>query len=103
MSEEFPHCRHETCCQCYAKRGTTEHNDDCMDARSRRAMNARNTGGRRLPAFWMRTLAANLAIGAALCEAFNQGHEQAQHEQIYSNHGYRTDQDWRPGCQRSAR
>jgi hypothetical protein len=48
----------------------------------------------------MRTLAANLASCAALCEAFELGYEQNEHERLYSNHGYRTEQDWRPGCQR---
>jgi hypothetical protein len=45
-------------------------------------------------------LARNLRDAAALCAAFWQGHEQREHEQLYSNHGYRTDQDWAPGCGR---
>ena len=50
----------------------------------------------------LRTLASNLAAAGALCEAFAQGYDQHEHEQLYSNHGYRTDGDWRPGCQRPA-
>ena len=26
------HCRHESCCQCGAKRGTPEHDARCLDA-----------------------------------------------------------------------
>ena len=43
------------------------------------------------------TLAANLRVAGALCESFAMGHEQAEHEQLYSNHGYRKSGDWRPG------
>jgi hypothetical protein len=46
-------------------------------------------------------LARNLSIAAALVESFDLGYEQHEHEQLYSNHGYRTDQDWRPGCLRA--
>jgi hypothetical protein len=46
----------------------------------------------------MACLASNLAIAGGLCEAFDQGYEQREHEHLYSNHGYRTEQDWRPGC-----
>jgi hypothetical protein len=47
---------------------------------------------------WIAVLASNLAVAGGLCEAFDQGYEQREHEHLYSNHGYRTDQDWRPGC-----
>jgi hypothetical protein len=49
------------------------------------------------------TLAHNLAWAASLCEAFWQGWEEREHHDLYSSHGYRTEQDWRPGCQRPAR
>jgi hypothetical protein len=48
------------------------------------------------------TLAANLATVAALCASFSLGHAQHEHEQLYSNHGYRTEQGWRPGCGKAA-
>jgi hypothetical protein len=51
----------------------------------------------------MHCLAHNLVIAGALCAAFWQGHEQREHEQLYSNHGYRTDEGWRPGCGRAAK
>lgn len=62
----------------------------------------------RHPARWMLTLAHNLTIGAALCEAHRLGH----------SHGYAAcpcergecdmhqeyvDRQWHPGCQRAAR
>lgn len=47
-------------------------------------------------------LAANIATAGGLCEAFELGHSQANHEEMFSRHGYRCDEDWRPGCQRSA-
>lgn len=51
---------------------------------------------------WASNLALCLRDGAALCEAFELGYEQNEHERLYSNHGYRTEQDWRPGCGRTA-
>jgi hypothetical protein len=47
-------------------------------------------------------LASCLAVAGALCEAFDLGREQNEHERLYSSHGYRTDQDWLPGCGRPA-
>lgn len=46
----------------------------------------------------LRTLATNLAVAGGLCAAFWEGWEQREHHDLYSKHGYRTDQDWRPGC-----
>jgi hypothetical protein len=42
-------------------------------------------------------LSYNIGIAAMLCAAFWQGHEQREHEQLYSNHGYRECDDWYPG------
>ncbi len=50
----------------------------------------------------LHNLASNLSVAAGLCEAFDLGYEQHSHEQLYSNHGYRKDQDWSPGCGRQA-
>lgn len=38
------HCKHSTCCQCGAKRGTPEHDAECPDAIARRMISARSTG-----------------------------------------------------------
>ena len=46
----------------------------------------------------LHALASNLRVAAGLCEAFELGREQREHERLYSDHGYRTDLDWRPGC-----
>jgi hypothetical protein len=47
-----------------------------------------------------RDLAHNLAVGAALCEAFEEGWEQCEHNRLYAAHGYRMEQVWKPGCGR---
>lgn len=48
------------------------------------------------------TLAFNLGIAAGLCMTFWEGWEQREHHDLYSAHGYRTEQDWRPGCGKRA-
>lgn len=69
--------------------------DPCMDC-----------GEMAMPCLCLRTvfmrerleaLASNLATAAGLCAAFEQGYEQREHERLYSDHGYRMEQDWRPG------
>ncbi len=42
-------------------------------------------------------LARNLRDAGGLCAAFWQGHEQREHERLYSDHGYRECDDWYPG------
>jgi hypothetical protein len=46
-------------------------------------------------------LAACLREAAGLEVAFSLGYEQREHERLYSDHGYRKEQDWRPGCGRA--
>lgn len=41
------HCKHVTCCQCGAKRGTKEHDDECMDAKIGKAIAEHNAKYRR--------------------------------------------------------
>lgn len=47
-----------------------------------------------------RILARNLRDAGALCAAFWEGWDQREHHDLYSAHGYRTEQNWRPGCGR---
>ena len=44
MSKRAEHCRHAQCCQCSAKRGTPEHEAECMAGRISRALNKRLEG-----------------------------------------------------------
>ena len=44
LKPENSHCRHAQCCQCSAKRGTPEHEAECMAARVSRALNRRLEG-----------------------------------------------------------
>jgi hypothetical protein len=46
-------------------------------------------------------LASCLRQAAGLCAAFEEGWWQHDHHQMYSSHGYRSEQDWRPGCGRA--
>lgn len=48
------------------------------------------------------TLAHNLQIGAALCEAHALALDEAEGHRLYHEHGYRRDECWSPGCQRRA-
>ena len=50
----------------------------------------------------LNNLVTRIVFAAACCESFDAGYAQAEHERLYSNHGYRKDQDWRPGCGRVA-
>jgi hypothetical protein len=50
----------------------------------------------------LEVLAENIAIGAALCVAFEYGMEQEQLWQLYHEHGYRLHSQWRPGCGKPA-
>lgn len=49
---------------------------------------------------WPSRLAHNLAIGAALCQAFADGLVEAEDHRLYHEHGYRTRGCWSPGCGR---
>lgn len=42
--DKATHCRHADCCQCGAKRGTPEHEAECMAARIGRALAKRSKG-----------------------------------------------------------
>lgn len=48
------------------------------------------------------TLANNLAIGAALCEAHAIALDEAESHRLYHEHGYRLDGCWSPGCGKAA-
>ncbi len=51
---------------------------------------------------WPDNLAANLAWGGALCEAWDHAINEAEDHHLYHMHGYRLEGCWWPGCGRTA-
>ncbi len=97
------HCRHATCCQCGAERGTIKHSQECADAAIRRAMNkAMANAPSRLLVPWPRALGTSLSIAGALCEAHDLALNEAEDHHLYHKHGYRLDGCWKPGCGKNA-